>query len=399
MKIKQICEMTGLTDRAIRFYIEEGLITPRYTENYLGRKSFDFTDADAEQLQSIATLRKFGFTLEEIRTVQHMPSQSQRILTQVRERKQAAAGEEQEALKLLEGLGKLTDYTVPQLAGALGDAAERAKLPPEKYRPDAYEVCGMLLKTVLYALVMLAPLGFLLHWLGWFWEHHRYAVFAAGNAVCILLALLPTAVLLAAWRKPEWIRRRLRAWLLCLLYLPFSWSFAKGMLGDSVTMDIRYYRMWDYAAAREDGKLNRLFPQSARRDDAAYFYRSRMSKNGWDIEDHEVYAAWALPLEQLQQEVKRVDTMFREHEDEYFVRHVVEKGNYTCWIMDLTLRPHVDHDPFAERWTGGGYYMMFAFDAASGNVRYGVGNMIGTGWTDYPYFRTLDWNVEGVTAP
>ena len=35
MKIKQVCEATGLTDRAIRYYIEEGLVAPAYTENYM----------------------------------------------------------------------------------------------------------------------------------------------------------------------------------------------------------------------------------------------------------------------------------------------------------------------------------------------------------------------------
>ena len=28
MKIKQVCEATGLTDRAIRYYIEEELLSP-----------------------------------------------------------------------------------------------------------------------------------------------------------------------------------------------------------------------------------------------------------------------------------------------------------------------------------------------------------------------------------
>ena len=396
MKVKQVCEQTGLTDRAIRYYIDEGLAAPAYTENYMGRRAYDFTEEDVAALNHVATLRKFGFTVEEIRTVQRMPSQSQRVLVQVRERKQAAAGEEQEALTLLDRLGKLTDYTVPELVEALGDAAERAKLPPEKYRPDAYEICCTIFKAVLYAAVMLAPLGFLLYWLTWFWANHRYAVFGAGNAVCILLTMLPTAVLLVAWMKPQWIRRKWRGWLLCLLYLPFSWGFAKGMLGDSVTTDIRYYRMWDYMAARRDSKLNQLFPQDVWGDNAAYSYRARVSKDGWDLADYEVYAAWTLPLEKLQAEVERVDAMFREHEDECFVRHVVEKGDFTCWIMDLTLRPHADHDLFAERWTGGSYYMMFAFDASSGHVRYGVGNVIGVVWADYPYFRLLDWEMEGV---
>ena len=39
MKIKQVCEQTGLTDRAIRYYIDEGLAAPAYTENYMGRRA------------------------------------------------------------------------------------------------------------------------------------------------------------------------------------------------------------------------------------------------------------------------------------------------------------------------------------------------------------------------
>ena len=42
MKIKAVCELTGLTDRTIRYYIEEKLISPLYTENYLGRKPIAF---------------------------------------------------------------------------------------------------------------------------------------------------------------------------------------------------------------------------------------------------------------------------------------------------------------------------------------------------------------------
>lgn len=74
MKIKQVCELTGLTDRAIRFYIEEGLVTPAYTENYLGRKSFTFTEEDAQRLKDIIVLRKFGFSIEEIKLIQTDPA-------------------------------------------------------------------------------------------------------------------------------------------------------------------------------------------------------------------------------------------------------------------------------------------------------------------------------------
>ena len=46
MKIKAVSELTGLTTRTIRVYIDEQLISPEYTENYLGHRFFDFSKED-----------------------------------------------------------------------------------------------------------------------------------------------------------------------------------------------------------------------------------------------------------------------------------------------------------------------------------------------------------------
>ena len=62
MKIKAVCEETGLTDRAVRYYIDEGLIKPEFTENYVGRRSYDFTFEDISLISDISTRRNFGFT-------------------------------------------------------------------------------------------------------------------------------------------------------------------------------------------------------------------------------------------------------------------------------------------------------------------------------------------------
>ena len=67
MRIKAVCEASGLTDRTVRYYIEEELISPVYTENYLGRKTFDFSESDIQKLNDIAVLRKFGFSIAEIK--------------------------------------------------------------------------------------------------------------------------------------------------------------------------------------------------------------------------------------------------------------------------------------------------------------------------------------------
>ena len=88
MKIKAVCEQTGLTDRTIRYYIEEGLISPFYTENYLGRKNFDFSEADVAMLKDIAILRKFGFSIAEIKQLSQHPEEAVSIIQRLQARKQ-----------------------------------------------------------------------------------------------------------------------------------------------------------------------------------------------------------------------------------------------------------------------------------------------------------------------
>ena len=61
---------TGLTDRAIRLYIENELVKPECDENYNGRKSIEFSENDVENLKNIALLRKADFSIQEIKSLQ-----------------------------------------------------------------------------------------------------------------------------------------------------------------------------------------------------------------------------------------------------------------------------------------------------------------------------------------
>lgn len=67
LRIKEVCKKTGLTDKAIRVYINSGLLNPNYTENYAGRKNFDFSDEDVEVLKRISLLRRYNFSLNGIK--------------------------------------------------------------------------------------------------------------------------------------------------------------------------------------------------------------------------------------------------------------------------------------------------------------------------------------------
>lgn len=80
MKIKEVSQKTNLTERAIRLYIENGLIAPSCSQSYQGRRNIDFSAEDVDILKNISTLRKAGFSITEIKQIQQEPACSKEIL-------------------------------------------------------------------------------------------------------------------------------------------------------------------------------------------------------------------------------------------------------------------------------------------------------------------------------
>lgn len=54
MNLKTACRETGLSARAVRYYINEELISPSCTENYYGKKIYKFSQNDVEELKRYA---------------------------------------------------------------------------------------------------------------------------------------------------------------------------------------------------------------------------------------------------------------------------------------------------------------------------------------------------------
>ncbi len=65
MKIKQVEELVGITSKNIRFYENQGLLTPERAEN--GYREYHQKNID--ELKKIKLLRKLGVSVEEIRAV------------------------------------------------------------------------------------------------------------------------------------------------------------------------------------------------------------------------------------------------------------------------------------------------------------------------------------------
>ena len=101
MKIKEVCERTGLTRRAVRFYEEKGLISPEIREENEYR---DYTETDVRRLQLVARLRGYRFSVEEIRRLLERPQETEAVFAAHR---QELADEQEEGAAILESLERL----------------------------------------------------------------------------------------------------------------------------------------------------------------------------------------------------------------------------------------------------------------------------------------------------
>ncbi len=131
MKIKEVCERTGLTERTVRFYMQKGLIAPK-GELRNGREYSEFSETDVEMLQAVATLRELSFSIDEILTMQRTPGAIPSI---VEARREAARIQHETAENAYAVLGRLDTDGVSDVAGLAARAREAAAHRPHPTPP------------------------------------------------------------------------------------------------------------------------------------------------------------------------------------------------------------------------------------------------------------------------
>lgn len=131
MKIKEVCEQTGLTERTVRFYMQKGLIDPR-REWRNGREYSDFAGEDVETLRAIATLRELSFSIEDILAMQRTPAAIPQI---VGARRDAARQAHETAENAYAVLGRLDTEGVSTILALADRAREAAAWRPHPAPP------------------------------------------------------------------------------------------------------------------------------------------------------------------------------------------------------------------------------------------------------------------------
>jgi DNA-binding transcriptional MerR regulator len=118
MFINEASKTTGLTKKAIEYYMTHGLITPKILENGYN----NFKENDVEQLRKISVYRKIGLSIDEIKMV--LADQTSSVLSKISVKKELDIKREQSKKAILDQLSCGTSFEElkPQL-----DAIEQSK--------------------------------------------------------------------------------------------------------------------------------------------------------------------------------------------------------------------------------------------------------------------------------
>ncbi len=131
MKIGEVAKRTGLTEKAIRVYVDNGLVTPN-VEQTTHRNSYDFTEANVRELERIAIFRKAGFSIFEISVIQREPHRLPELIRTKRESLEIEVEFRERVQEVLNRLDTEEMGNPNRLAEALRPAVEERKLTTDK---------------------------------------------------------------------------------------------------------------------------------------------------------------------------------------------------------------------------------------------------------------------------
>lgn len=395
MKIKTVCEITGLTSRAIRVYIDEKLIDPRFSENYLGRRSFDFSEDDIIALKNIAVLRKYGFSIDDIRKILLDTQNSIEVIESVKCRTHDQLEEYSERLNALSCLEENKAYSFSELSEVLSRTETDAKTPIDS--GTILKGIVRIFKSIAIFIAVWLPFALCLFSICLDLTTYAYPKLSVKFILLTVLTLIPSISFLALSKTNLNCKKTIKIIVLCfcIVSVPFSFIFPFGIVKRSETSDFRNYRKFDPdCLASRDDIFQELFPQwpnyfeNVKNEhgefetvylDAKYYYQFFY---GMDY-TFDIYAEWPLNDEEFVTEVIRVKEVFEKRAP--YVE--ITKGDYSCLIMYEVY--NVTDKPF-EKVTDNYTYYIFAYNEKTNTVRYIYCSSLENG-VDQPYYLQLDW--------
>lgn len=380
MKIKEVIEKTGLTDRAIRLYIDEGLIAPSIGESYSGRKSIEFSQEDIERLKNVAMLRKAGFSIADIKSIVDDKSTIKEIVEKFIEQTEENIAHETEIVEKLKGISFDEEVTIETVCRTLSETVEEKQLPKEDIKLTAAEkilkiiaiiiACSMLVVSTFF--IALATVSvFDVRYIK-IWNNIENLFLSPLYLGWVVVAILLLYIIIRNIGKG--FNRKTKGTNAALLTVSAAGTFVMVCVSFflffctvtpfcSQTDDPNNYLQFDKYLIYEDGDFKtlegvyKIFPRRIPReakyeypDSVKYFYEYTPWWDG-NCSSYDICAEWVLPAEEyekakndlpgnfiLEERINEINDMYEtEKVREYYINSatkddgykVIQKGDWT----------------------------------------------------------------------
>ena len=409
MKIKEVISQTGLTDRAIRLYIENGLVTPENQKSYTGRNNYIFTQADIDCFDQITTLRKADFSLEQIKMLKQGGEAARDVLLEYLTAKQESVVMGQRVVEALKDFPAQEPVTLESICAKIKERIENTPLP----EADRKETKGERVEKWIMRAIAIAFLGFwgllgLGVWLTYredfvFPRYYTNPVNYIGTAY-ILIPIAVSIIVLVLYGKyallPE--KRKKRRWLagialaIALLVCIQPIGMASIMLMPPVyseTHNPENYLIMGNRVKMHGDDIYKLFPANIPRSAVAegskwyppdkflettkyyYYYQEEIDPS------FQIYAEWILPEDKFAEELNRIRN--------YYPDGAKQQVTWGDWVCLSFTDDSLDFDEAKDLINY--YYLIFAYNEKICGVRYIVSYSMDCGREEDPYFLLLEW--------
>lgn len=405
MKIKDVIEQTGLTDKAIRLYINNGLVAPSIEENYSGRKSIDFSESDVERLKNIALLRKAGFSIADIKETLSAENSVNDVVNRFIEEKEKDIQRDMEIVNALKkAVGD--ELTFLKLCVALGETTTEKDVPAEDMQVSKKErIFGTVFKGLGIfdlAISVLAVVGYMIMII----VDHKYLTLDAGWYIAcfvsyggfVLVGAVSVWVIRSCNNKSMSINKIIKICISAVVsFAVLAYMSVLSLFGTitdvneciiSETDNPEHYLSFDTIAINLQGyveeSIQDLYPSiiPCYAEEERYYYRYCNPMNAQQLD---VFAEWVLPQPWFDKEVENKLL----HKPELVAeRYGMEDVLSTAEIGDWKLMYFAgDEDDVDE--TDIFFISIFAYNEKMNKVRY----IISYSWrgSREPYFCSLEW--------
>lgn len=409
MKIKEVIEKTGLTDRAIRLYIENGLVTPENQKSYTGRNNYHFTQEDIDCLEQIAILRKADFSLEQIKTLLSGGEAARDVLLEYLSEKQKAVAIGQKIVEALKIFSEEETVTAEKVCSRIQESIENTPLPEadkKETKGERIEKWLMRIPSVIILVICsLLGIGVLLVYSKNFLFPQLYTnpMYYIG-ILYILIPLISAITVLLVYRKPLLLytskikRKRFARLALAVALLIFIEPIGPVFLHMippiySKTDDPENYLTLGIYTKMYSDDIYKLFPANIPRsavsedsdwyppdkflDTTKYYY---YYQHAVDPSFH-IFAEWILPEKEFIEELHRIRN--------YYPEGAKQQEQWGEWVCLSFTDDTLDFEQAKKE--NDYYYQIFAYNEKTGGLRYIISYSMDCGREEDPYFLELQW--------